>query len=73
MTNMTNDNMCLMPTCNTHHRCRGLCHTHYSIASRLVSDGRTTWEELIKTGRAVSKLQMRRDGSTRWFLGEEIG
>ena len=45
---------CLFPSCPEKTTARGLCHNHYVMAHDLVHDGRTTWEKLIRTKKALA-------------------
>lgn len=43
---------CLTPECQRKPHCRGLCHSCYNVANKLVWGGKTTWEKLIADGKA---------------------
>ena len=64
--------ICLLPTCEREVYSRGLCISHYNTVCRLISEGRSTWLELEKLGKALPKKskQGSRDGSVDWFLNE---
>lgn len=49
---------------------RGLCHTCYSTALALIHKKATTWENLVKAGRALNPLPSKRPAGTikTWLL-----
>lgn len=52
---------------------RGLCHSAYQYASRLIRSGATTWEILVEQGKALESRQSegRKNQKRReFFLGE---
>lgn len=63
---------CLRSECTNKAATRGLCHSDYSTAHRLIKEGKTTWDELEKSGRALpSKRKGRPNGNTaKWFLNK---
>lgn len=50
-----NKNGCMTTGCLNAHSARGLCATCYAAASGLVTDKKTTWEQLAKLGLAKDK------------------
>ena len=63
------DNTCMYPGCDHVGAVRGLCiFTHYGRAYRLVKTGQTTWEELIKKGKALESTHVAKRRDTKWFL-----
>ena len=44
---------CLVPGCTKDTWSRGLCSGHYNQANQLVRSEITTWEVLVKNGRAL--------------------
>lgn len=60
---------CLVPDCSRKIHCRGLCKAHYSFASLLVGENKTTWKKLEQTGKC---LQIKTPGPKaiirEWFL-----
>ena len=68
----THENQCIAPNCNREVYSRGLCISHYNMASRLVSQGKTTWIHLEENKKClgVKSKQGTRDGSKEWFLDE---
>tara|TARA_R100000458_G_scaffold59951_1_gene73209 strand:+ start:29713 stop:29952 length:240 start_codon:yes stop_codon:yes gene_type:complete len=64
--------ICIAPNCERHVYSRGLCISHYNMASKLVSEGKTNWNKLEANGKVlpVKGKQGARDGSTEWFLNE---
>ena len=46
---------CLVPNCNNQAHSRGLCSAHYSQATYLIKQKKTTWEKLIKENKALSR------------------
>jgi hypothetical protein len=47
---------CLVPHCTRKvTSSRGICHACYATAKRLIDDGRTTWDELVKLNLAAQK------------------
>jgi len=60
--------ICMHPECQETAKARGLCANHYSQAWQLVKAGETTWEQLVKDKKCLSKSP-----SKTWFLNEEKG
>jgi len=58
---------CLNPECNHKRYLRGLCVDCHSIATSLVVRNKTTWEILVKKGKA---LELTIDKTEQWFLGK---
>jgi hypothetical protein len=48
---------CLAPSCPKKATTRGLCHSHYQSALRLVNLGRITWSKLERAGKAIPPAQ----------------
>jgi len=46
VTDATKTDSCLIPTCISDPKSRGLCHSHYQSAWNAVNNESTTWEEL---------------------------
>lgn len=44
---------CLVPQCTNLARSRGLCPSCSASARKLIKQGKTTWEELVKKGKAL--------------------
>ena len=63
---------CIAPECIRETYSRGLCISHYNMASKLVSQGKTTWDILVENKKClgVKSKQGTRDGSRDWFLNE---
>ena len=62
---------CLVPKCDNKVRARGLCPSHYAYTQYLVSEGKTSWEELVADGKALdSNANGRRGEFTKWLLGK---
>lgn len=60
-------NLCRYQDCSDRSYTRGLCMRHYLVAIRFVKQGKITWRELEKAGKAVPpKVQTKEGGS--WFL-----
>ena len=51
---------CLYPTCERESKARGLCHSHYQTALRLVKEGLSTWDRLEELGRLCLPRGQRR-------------
>lgn len=66
------DNKCIAPNCVREVYSRGLCISHYNMASRLISQEKTTWVQLEENKKClgVKSQQGTRDGSKEWFLDE---
>lgn len=62
------DQRCMMPGCLENASCRGLCMKCYSMANRLVQQGRTTWEQLEKNGKILPKHSQ--NAKVNWLLEE---
>ena len=65
---------CLVPDCTyggNKTGCRGLCHTHYHGALRLVKAERISWAKLEAAGKALPPSRARGGPLSRWFLGED--
>lgn len=62
-------NKCLVPHCNTLSKTRGLCQTHYTMLSKLVSAGRITYEQAQKNGKCLSD-KVRGGKTYNWFLSK---
>jgi hypothetical protein len=45
--------LCIFPGCDRGVTARGLCKTHYSCATQLVRNNKTTWAELEKSGKSL--------------------
>lgn len=50
-----NPKTCLFPNCKSIGCIRGLCHSHYTQASRYIRLKRTSWDQLEKDGKALPK------------------
>ena len=64
----------MYPGCIDVIRARGLCHTHYGTALRLVKESRTTWVDLERAGKSESRdaRPRRCQGKvTKWFMEAE--
>ena len=63
---------CIAPECIRETYSRGLCISHYNMASKLVSQKKTTWDTLVENKKCleVKSKQGTRDGSRDWFLNE---
>lgn len=60
---------CITPTCKRRQRSRGLCHSCYNVACKLVWGGKTTWEKLEAAGKALPSKTNRGPGHlTSHFL-----
>lgn len=55
---------CLRPGCPNIATCRGLCPTDYQVAYQLVVAEMTTWEALVKRGKAREPQR----NAKQWFL-----
>lgn len=62
---------CLNPECDGLFYARGLCITCYECARRYVSDGKITWSQLEKQGKALPKGSQRRTVA-KWLLSVKI-
>ncbi len=62
--------ICIAPDCKRRVRARGLCHPHYMYARQLVSEKQTTWEDLVKAGKATGVSRPRHGEFTKWLLGK---
>lgn len=60
---------CLHPRCNSESKCRGLCFGHYSYASLLVRQKKTSWSELAKNSKCLGISRI--SGVKSWFLQKE--
>lgn len=60
---------CLFPKCAKPVVRRGLCDTHYSTAAQMIHRKKTTWEKLIREGKATAELGKRGRPAkvTNWF------
>lgn len=58
---------CLKPDCKKPASYRGLCNADYCIASRLVRDDKTTWDDLVKAGKALPVSTKRTSRNQQWF------
>lgn len=56
---------CLFPKCKTIEQTRGLCHAHYQLAAGYIKRGKTTWEKLVKKGKARESTW---SNPGHWFL-----
>lgn len=56
---------CLYPKCLVKGMARGLCSRHYACAHLLVTQKKTTWEELVKQGKALAPQS--RSKTQKWF------
>ncbi len=61
----TPESKCMYPECDKPILGRGLCKNHYTYATALVREKKTTWEELISKGKCKDKCGRK---STSWFL-----
>lgn len=59
---------CLVPDCSGLGYSRGLCHSCYYVAKRLVKNGRTTWEQLAIDGK-IQKPKGSTSPKIEYFLG----
>lgn len=60
---------CLFPACSHEAQLRGLCKNHYTTASLLVKQRRTSWDKLVASGKAVeSKKNNKHNKAKSWFL-----
>jgi len=66
---------CLNPACVRPAEFRGLCHSCYEVAAKMVRAGQTTWERLVAIGRAhAPRLRVGQNPQPRkWLSGEETG
>lgn len=63
--------VCLTPECGKPGRTRGLCSRCYTVARRLVKDGRTTWDALEAKGRVSKPARSRgKEAVESFLLGE---
>lgn len=65
---------CLNPHCQTKGNenitSRGICRSCYSIVTRLIKQGKTTWDELAAAGYVTSGNKTRQlSEKAEWFLG----
>jgi len=44
---------CMTPDCGRANYARGLCYLCYNTARRLIKEGRTTWDAVVKAGKAL--------------------
>ena len=63
---------CLRPDCGRAARIRGLCHSCYNCALKLVKRGLVTWTALEDSGKALpaKKFEGKPGVRMRWFLGK---
>lgn len=57
---------CLNPNCQALANARGLCHSCYGVAHRLVNAKRTTWQDLEARGKVLPKT--RNTVVKNWFM-----
>ena len=72
---MNNQTECLNPKCYGSAYSRGLCRSCYTTAARLVRKQLTTWEQLIKHGKALESTREYSDqegAKIAWFLNKRI-
>ena len=63
------DEKCLKPGCERPALARGLCSKDYAYAKSLVNRGKTTWDRLVKLGRALASGRRGRPvRNDPWFL-----
>ena len=58
--------MCLTPDCENGEESRGLCHSCYAVARRLIKDKRTTWAQLEELSLASPPRKTGRKTGTRF-------
>lgn len=63
--------LCLRPGCGRTARARGLCDSCYQGAFNLVSNKRTTWEELEKNGKSLKSSRKFNSKIISWLLETE--
>lgn len=49
-------------------RAMGLCHYHYNMAVRLITEGKVTKEELLEAGRLQPARSQHEEDAREWFL-----
>ena len=59
----------MVSNCDRQAEGRGLCRSCLSLASKLIKENKTTWEDLEKRGKCLPKGEQRRTRA-KWFLGE---
>jgi len=61
---------CLVPKCYLDRLCRGLCKKHYGVASKLIQNNKTTWNQLEDADKCLPSKGVGRPASktTKWFL-----
>ena len=64
---MTDKKLCKREGCGREAMVRGVCLRDYSLAWRMVSQGRTSWPELVKEGK-VDDIQL--GSKSKWFERE---
>ncbi len=61
---------CIYPGCERERVSRGLCNSHYNLATKLVKKGETSWEKMEAAGKCLKLTGPPRQKRTRsaWFL-----
>ena len=58
---------CLVPDCDNDRHIRGLCRSHYNYATTLILRGKTSWEEMVRLGKALPAKRKTAPGNT-WLI-----
>lgn len=62
------ENPCLVPECGRNARTRGLCDRHYMYLCHKIKNGITTWDEVVKNGKALPRMNTRSGTQSSWLL-----
>ena len=64
---------CLVPGCEKPQKTRGLCVTCYAVARDLVKEGKTTWDKLVESNRALARGGVsgsKKAATVKWLLSD---
>ena len=63
--------VCIVPDCRRASYCRGICHSHYNSATKLIERKQTTWDKLEKSGKVEPTHNRKGYGKNQaYFLGD---
>lgn len=60
-----------MPKCENEESSRGLCQGCYTVASQLVKNGQTSWQDLEMAGKCKAAGTEKRTQRIQWLLSPQ--